>query len=67
MKVDMSARAVTTRLQRASQLRRLCVSLGRALESTRSPTGDAVPHTAPVTVPAPAGERRSAPRRDSTR
>ena len=30
MKTDMSPRAVTTRLRRASQLRRLCVSLGKA-------------------------------------
>ena len=30
MKVDMSAKAVTARLKRVSQLRRLCLSLGRA-------------------------------------
>ena len=30
MKVDMSPQAVTTRLRRASQLRRLCVALGKA-------------------------------------
>lgn len=29
MKVDMSPKAVTVRLKRASQLRRLCVALGR--------------------------------------
>ncbi len=29
MKVDMSAKAVTLRLKRASQLRRLCVALGK--------------------------------------
>ncbi len=29
-KVDMSSKAVTTRLKRASQLRRLCLSLGAA-------------------------------------
>lgn len=29
-KVDMSSRAITTRLQRVSQLRRLCISLGHA-------------------------------------
>ena len=29
-KVDMSAKAVTTRLKRVSQLRRLCLSLGAA-------------------------------------
>ena len=46
MKVDMSAKAVTVRLKRVSQLRRLCVALGKAkpLEgppSSRS-TGDPV-------------------------
>jgi len=30
MKIDMSPQAVTTRLRRASQLRRLCVALGKA-------------------------------------
>jgi len=30
MKVDMSAQGVTTRLKRASQLRDLCLSLGKA-------------------------------------
>ncbi len=30
MKVDMSARGVTARLKRASQLRRLCLLLGKA-------------------------------------
>ncbi|MCI0486710.1 MAG: hypothetical protein L0229_08930 [Blastocatellia bacterium] len=30
MKVDMSAKAVTERLKRVSQLRRLCVSLSKA-------------------------------------
>jgi hypothetical protein len=30
MKVDMSAKAVTTRLQRVSQLRKLCLSLMKA-------------------------------------
>lgn len=30
MRVDMSAAAVALRLKRASQLRRLCLSLGRA-------------------------------------
>lgn len=29
-KVDMSAKAITTRLKRASQLRDLCLSLGKA-------------------------------------
>ena len=29
MKVDMSAEAVTIRLKRASQLRRLCLELGK--------------------------------------
>jgi len=30
MKVDMSPSAVTVRLRRVSQLRRLCLALGRA-------------------------------------
>lgn len=30
MKIDMSPEAVTTRLKRASQLRRLCLALGKA-------------------------------------
>jgi hypothetical protein len=30
MKVDLSPKAVTTRLQRVSQLRRLCLSLMKA-------------------------------------
>ncbi len=30
MPTDMSAKAVTTRLRRASQLRRLCLSLAKA-------------------------------------
>ena len=30
MSVDMSAKAVTTRLQRVSQLRKLCLSLAKA-------------------------------------
>lgn len=30
MKTDMSPHAVTTRLRRVSQLRRLCLSLGKA-------------------------------------
>lgn len=34
MQVDMSARGVTARLKRASQLRRLCLSLGRAQKNT---------------------------------
>lgn len=33
MKVDMSEKAVTTRLKRASQLRRLCLSLGNAAKA----------------------------------
>jgi hypothetical protein len=31
MKVDMSAAAVTMRLKRVSQLRRLCLALGKAI------------------------------------
>jgi hypothetical protein len=46
MKVDMSPKAVTVRLKRASQLRRLCVALGksRPIEGppSSSSTADAV-------------------------
>jgi len=48
MKVDMSAKAVTVRLRRVSQLRHLCVALGKgkgtSLEGPRgsSRTADAV-------------------------
>ena len=41
MKTDMSARAVTVRLIRVSQLRKLCLSLGKAK---------------PITPPPPAGK-----------
>lgn len=34
MKVDMSSRAVTARIRRVSQLRRLCLSLGKAKPAT---------------------------------
>ena len=39
MKVDMSAKAVTERLKRVSQLRRLCVSLSKAkpVEKEKTP------------------------------
>ena len=50
MKVDLSGPAVAARLKRCSQLRRLCLSLGRAgalardplerLSSLGAPTGD---------------------------
>jgi hypothetical protein len=37
MKVDMTARAVTTRLMRVSQLRNLCLSLAKAKPIPPSP------------------------------
>lgn len=37
MRVDMSAKAVTTRLQRVSQLRKLCLSLMKARPVTPKP------------------------------
>lgn len=37
MKIDMSAKAVTTRLVRASQLRRLCLSLMKARPVAATP------------------------------
>ncbi len=62
MKVDMSSRAVTVRLKRVSQLRRLCLALGKArpvpnqaaslnpseqTESSCSETDEAIPTQAP--------------------
>jgi hypothetical protein len=41
VKVDMSAKAVTTRLQLVSQLRRLCLELGKAKPVASSKTSDA--------------------------
>ena len=47
MKVDMSAAAVTLRLKRVSQLRRLCLALGKAtvvpVTSVREPKADVKP------------------------
>jgi hypothetical protein len=44
MKVDMSPKAVTARLKRVSQLRRLCLSLAKAKpvnnDAPARPTGD---------------------------
>ena len=37
MKVDLSGPAVAARLKRCSQLRRLCLSLGRAGAAARDP------------------------------
>lgn len=37
MKVDMSAAAVTSRLKRVSQLRRLCLALGKATVVAATP------------------------------
>ncbi len=39
MKVDMSPKAVTVRLKRASQLRRLCLALGKGKMVGESPVG----------------------------
>jgi hypothetical protein len=38
MRVDMSPKAVTVRLKRVSQLRRLCLSLGKA-QPAEAPVG----------------------------
>ena len=45
MKVDMSPAAITLRLKRVSQLRRLCLALGKAVPI---PTPVAKPVTNPV-------------------
>jgi len=41
MKVDMSPEAVTARLKLASQLRRLCLALGKARPVKQPAVGDA--------------------------
>ena len=41
MKVDMSPEAVTARLKLASQLRRLCLALGKARPVKQPTIGDA--------------------------
>ena len=38
MSVDMSARGITTRLKRVSQLRRLCLLLGKAKATDQTTT-----------------------------
>jgi hypothetical protein len=43
MKVDMSPSAITVRLRRVSQLRRLCLVLGKATVVPTSPVRDAKP------------------------
>jgi hypothetical protein len=40
MKVDMSPSAVTLRLKRVSQLRRLCLALGKATVVSAPPARD---------------------------
>ena len=40
MKVDMSPSAVTVRLRRVSQLRRLCLALGKAAVVPAAPVRD---------------------------
>jgi hypothetical protein len=51
-KVDMSARAVTARLRRVSELRRLCLSLRKAkLRSTDEKRDKTMPdHPLPIKV-----------------
>jgi hypothetical protein len=44
--VDMSAHAVTVRLQRVSQLRKLCLSLGRAKPVRKEPAPEPPPFSA---------------------
>ena len=46
MKVDMSAQAVTIRLKRASQLRRLCLALGKAKSLDRKAKDNQSPESA---------------------
>jgi hypothetical protein len=55
MSVDMSPRAVTTRLRRVAQLRRLCLSLARAkrpgTRATERPAGAEAPTEGPPPKP----------------
>jgi hypothetical protein len=48
MKVDMSPKAVTVRLKRVSQLRRLCLSLGKARPVDRPAEQPAVADTSTI-------------------
>jgi hypothetical protein len=61
MKVDMSSEAVTARLKLASQLRRLCLALGKAWPVDQSAEPSAVAD--PVSTYEPVGER---PRRQTS-
>lgn len=48
MKVDMSSDAVTARLKRVSQLRRLCLALGKSRPAARTPaSSDSIPNVKP--------------------
>jgi hypothetical protein len=65
MSVDMSPRAVTTRLRRVSQLRRLCLSLGRAgARAARAAAHEAAPATGAEPGPAVAGPAGEPQRRE---
>ena len=48
MNVDMSPEAITTRLKRTSQLRRLCLALGKAVPLRERLPEDLVPNDAVV-------------------
>lgn len=47
MSVDMSPAAVTVRLKRVSQLRRLCLALGKAVPVSPPPAPANAPQTPP--------------------
>lgn len=51
MKIDMSAEAVTARLRRVSQLRRLCLLLGKA--TPVEPDKPAAPAPGPIEAQRP--------------
>jgi len=51
MKTDMSEKAVTTRLKRTSQLRRVCLSLAKA--------GKGLPESRPAKIPSSRGPAKS--------
>ena len=53
MKVDMSAEAVTARLRRVSELRRLCLALGKARPVEPGGTAQRAPKPKGSDGPAP--------------
>jgi hypothetical protein len=61
MEVDMSARAVTARLQLVSQLRRLCLELGKMKPVASTKPADANSGAAEPELPIESRDRREPP------